>query len=45
MVAVDAYCCRFLGLKPEEVGHINLAHAMGLGNKDLSSRKISESRS
>jgi uncharacterized protein (DUF362 family) len=45
MVAVDAYCCRFLGLKPGEVGHINLAHAMGLGNKDLSSRKISESRS
>jgi uncharacterized protein (DUF362 family) len=44
MVAVDAYCCRFLGRKPEEVGHISLAHAMGLGNKDLSTRKIIESR-
>ena len=44
MVAVDAYCCRFLGLKPDEVGHISLAHQMGLGNKDLSGRKIIEAR-
>jgi len=44
MVAVDAYCCRFLDRKPEEVGHIGLAHQMGLGNRDLSGRKIIESR-
>jgi len=44
MVAIDAYCCRFLGCKPEEVGYIRLAHQLGLGNKDLSGRKIVEAR-
>jgi uncharacterized protein (DUF362 family) len=44
MVTVDAYCCRFLDRKPEEVGHIRLAHQMGLGNKDLIGRKIVEAR-
>ncbi|MGQ9673124.1 MAG: DUF362 domain-containing protein [Candidatus Aminicenantales bacterium] len=42
IVAVDAYCCRFLGLKPEDIRHIQFAHEMGLGNKDLSGKKIIE---
>lgn len=44
MVAVDAYCCRFLGLDPKEVGHIRIAAEMGLGNLDLSGLKLVETR-
>jgi uncharacterized protein (DUF362 family) len=43
-VAMDAYCCRFLGLNPDDVGHINRAHQMGLGNNKISGLKIVEAR-
>ncbi len=42
MVAADAYSCRFLGLNPDEVTYLNLAHQMGLGKKNLSNERIVE---
>jgi uncharacterized protein (DUF362 family) len=36
MVAVDAYCASFLGLKPEDVPHIMDAYKAGVGQYDLS---------
>jgi uncharacterized protein (DUF362 family) len=31
LVAVDATCCRLMGLDPEKVGHLELAARMKLG--------------
>ena len=39
-VAVDAYGATLLSRKPESIGHIRLAHAMGLGEMDLKQVKI-----
>ncbi len=39
-VAVDAYGATLFGLKPEEIGHIKLAAAMGLGKIDLTKVKM-----
>jgi uncharacterized protein (DUF362 family) len=36
MVAVDAYCARYLGLEPGDVLHVKRAHEAGLGEIDLS---------
>ena len=33
-VALDAYAASLLGLMPDDVGHVRLAHARGLGNKN-----------
>ncbi len=44
IVALDAYSCRFLGLDPDEVGHIGRAHQLGLGRKDVSALRIVEAR-
>ncbi len=35
-VAVDATCCRILGLDPSEIGHIRAAHVKGFGPLDAS---------
>lgn len=35
MVALDALCCGLLGVKPEEVMHIALAHESGMGQMNL----------
>ena len=40
IVATDAAATKMFGLEPEEVGHIKIAHEMGLGNKNLSEIKI-----
>ena len=39
-VAMDAYAASFLGLKPENVGHIKLAHEKGLGNMNYKDMRI-----
>jgi len=39
-VAVDAYGATLLSRKPESIGHIRLAHALGLGEMDLKQVKI-----
>lgn len=39
-VAVDAYGATLFGMKPEEIGHIKLAHEMGVGEIDLAKVKI-----
>lgn len=39
-VAVDAYGATLFGMKPEAVGHIRLAHEMGVGEIDLAKVKI-----
>jgi uncharacterized protein (DUF362 family) len=38
MVALDALGCGLLGVKPQEVLHIKLAHKSGLGKMDLEGR-------
>ena len=38
MVGLDALCCGMLGVKPQEVPHIKLAHESGLGKMDLEGR-------
>jgi uncharacterized protein (DUF362 family) len=38
MVGLDALCSGLLGVKPEEVMHIPLAHESGLGRMDLEGR-------
>jgi len=40
-VAVDAVCCRILGLDPRSVDHIRMAHERGFGPVDLDSIEIS----
>ncbi len=39
-VAVDAYGCSLFGKEPHQIGHINIAHKMGLGEIDLSKLRI-----
>lgn len=34
IVAVDAYAAGYIGLKPEDVAHVRIAHEMGLGEID-----------
>jgi uncharacterized protein (DUF362 family) len=41
-VAVDAYACRWLEIAPEEVEHLRLAAAQGLGTMELSSLRVLE---
>ena len=41
-VAVDAYGATLFGMKPEEIGHIKLAHEMGVGEIDLAKVKIKQ---
>jgi uncharacterized protein (DUF362 family) len=41
-VAIDAYCCRFLNLKPTDVDHIIFAQSASLGRIDLSQLTIKE---
>lgn len=41
-VAVDAYCCRFFKLDPNDVGHIRRAHQLGLGENDVSRLRVVE---
>ncbi len=40
IVATDAAAAKMFGLEPEEVGHIRIAHEMGLGNKNLAELNI-----
>jgi len=40
-VAVDAVCCRILGLDPRSVDHIRMAHERGFGPVDLDSIELS----
>jgi uncharacterized protein (DUF362 family) len=42
IVAVDSYTTSLFGLKPEDVPHIGIAAAMGLGSSDLSKLDIKE---
>jgi uncharacterized protein (DUF362 family) len=39
-VAVDAVCCRILGLDPKKVDHIRMAHERGFGPVDLASIEV-----
>ncbi|MDM8521852.1 DUF362 domain-containing protein [Desulfococcaceae bacterium HSG8] len=43
-VLVDAYCCKLLGLKPENVGMLDKAVAHGLGKTDLEKVNIQETK-
>ena len=40
MVAADTAAARLFGTNPERVGHIRIAHEMGVGNMDLESQSI-----
>jgi len=40
IVAADSAAAKLFGLQPNDIGHINIADAMGIGKKDLSSLKI-----
>ncbi len=40
IVATDAAAAKMFGLEPEDVGHIKIAHEMGIGNKNLSELNI-----
>lgn len=40
IVATDAAAAKMFGIEPEEVGHINIAHEMGIGNKNLGELNI-----
>ncbi len=40
IVATDAAAAKMFGLEPTDVGHIKIAHDMGLGNMNLSELKI-----
>jgi len=39
-VAVDAYAATLFGLKPEDIGYINYAHQLGIGELNLDRVKI-----
>lgn len=41
-IAMDAYCCKLWGLKPEDILHINKGFAHGLGEIDAAKVKINE---
>ncbi|GAF01848.1 DUF362 domain-containing protein [Saccharicrinis fermentans] len=40
IVATDAAATKMFGLEPDDVGHIKIAHQMGLGNKNLQELNI-----
>lgn len=40
MVAADAAATRLFGMEPEDVGHIRIAHEMGVGNMNLDELNI-----
>jgi len=42
IVAVDSYATSLFGLKPDDIPHIKIAAAMGLGSNDLSKLDIKE---
>ena len=42
MVALDAYCCRFLNLRPTDVEHIDFARANGIGVMDVTRLRVEE---
>jgi len=39
-VAIDAYGATLFGLKPSDIGHIQLAHDLGVGEMDLKKVKV-----
>ena len=39
-VLVDAYATQFFDMKPEDIGYIKMAHALGVGEMDLTKAKI-----
>ncbi len=41
-VAVDAFTTRFLDLEPDDIGHIQQAHELGVGRIDLADMTIKE---
>ncbi len=41
-VAVDAYATRFFGLEPTDVGHIQTAYDLGVGEIDLAKLRVQE---
>jgi uncharacterized protein (DUF362 family) len=41
-VAVDAFACRYHNRRPESVGHIRIAHELGVGEIDLARLRIQE---
>lgn len=43
-VAMDAYCCRFLGLNAKDIQMIQFAQQHGLGSSDLGKMNIVESK-
>jgi len=43
-VAIDAYAAKVLGLRPEDVPHIELAHKAGVGEMDLGKVRITHVR-
>ena len=44
MVALDSLCCGLLGVRPEEVMHIQLAHESGMGQINLAAGAIKHLR-
>jgi uncharacterized protein (DUF362 family) len=40
MVAADAASARLFGSEPSKIGHIRIAHEMGIGNMDLENQSI-----
>jgi len=44
MVALDSLCCGLLGVRPEEVIHIQLAHESGMGQINLAAGAIKHLR-
>lgn len=40
IVAADSAAAKLFGMQPDDIGHINIADAMGIGKKDLNSLKI-----
>jgi uncharacterized protein (DUF362 family) len=41
-VAVDAYCARYLGWKPEEIPAARIAHELGVGRMDVGEMRVRE---
>ncbi len=41
-VSVDAFACRYLQRLPESIGHIRVAHELGVGEIDLARLRIQE---
>ena len=42
IVAVDALCCTYVNFSPDEIISINIAHELGIGNKNYNQLNISE---